>query len=42
MEEPSGQVIRVHTGKLSDKHLVAEADRAGRLATGTPTATTLS
>ncbi|MFL6281544.1 MAG: hypothetical protein ACJ74Q_00085 [Pyrinomonadaceae bacterium] len=24
-----GQVIRVHTGKLSDKHLTAEADRAG-------------
>lgn len=24
-----GQVIRVHTGKISDKHLMAEADRAG-------------
>lgn len=24
-----GQVIRVHTGKLSDKHLMAEADRVG-------------
>jgi hypothetical protein len=24
-----GQVIRVHTGNISDKHLTAEADRAG-------------